>query len=377
MTASDGGRDLEAVFDRPSPDGELDRQRWWIECKGRSRTVERSAVLEAVMNAGGRTDIDVLVIATNSRISNSTRDWLESWQNSNPRPLVKLWDRDHLERLVRRYPIVVGRILPQSLQDIEHLELLTARFFEFGEGPAEQDLDYFWERRAWLSQQEPGIFTRAVAMFLYTEGVPLQRTRQWWRLLRVDHVPYAIIAALLDLPRILFDDDLPRPAEDVRVMASAARVVISCLALAPDSAETLLNPWAIVEDGDEIASDDRRLAGWQEYMLLPVLDFIRDELIDACSDDCSRVMSDNPHAIEPLSRADFWDAYFKGTDQGKRLGMLIFETLDKPCTVGLNMDSGCPLVTSNPRPITQLVEEIVTVLRVPPRISAGCGQRRG
>lgn len=47
VTASDGGRDLEAVFDRPSPDGELDRQRWWVECKGRSRTVERLAVQEA------------------------------------------------------------------------------------------------------------------------------------------------------------------------------------------------------------------------------------------------------------------------------------------------------------------------------------------
>src|SRR3954466_14169614 len=42
VNASDGGRDLEAIFDRPGPDGELDRQRWWVECKGRSATVERT-----------------------------------------------------------------------------------------------------------------------------------------------------------------------------------------------------------------------------------------------------------------------------------------------------------------------------------------------
>src|ERR1022692_3125523 len=41
VTAADGGRDLEAIFDRPSPDGELDRQKWWVECKGRTETVER------------------------------------------------------------------------------------------------------------------------------------------------------------------------------------------------------------------------------------------------------------------------------------------------------------------------------------------------
>jgi Restriction endonuclease len=184
VTASDGGRDLEAVFDRPSPDGELDRQRWWIESKGRTRTVEPSAVQEAVLNAAGRTDIDVLVVATNSRFSNPTRDWIEEWARSHPRPLVKLWDKGQLDRLVRRYPTVVARTFPQALDDKERLELLTARFFEFGERPTEQDLNYFWERRDWLAAQESGIFCRAVAMFLYVEGVPLQRIRQWWRLLR-------------------------------------------------------------------------------------------------------------------------------------------------------------------------------------------------
>src|ERR1035438_10027666 len=38
--AADGGRDLEAVFYAPSMDDELQRQKWWIECKGRAGTVE-------------------------------------------------------------------------------------------------------------------------------------------------------------------------------------------------------------------------------------------------------------------------------------------------------------------------------------------------
>jgi hypothetical protein len=315
------------------------------------------------VNAAGRTDIDVLVVATNSRFSNPTRDWIEEWARSHPRPLVKLWDRDQLDRLVRRYPTVVARTFPQALDDKERLELLTARFFEFGEGPTEQDLNYFWERRDWLAAQESGIFCRAVAMFLYVEGVPLQRIRQWWRLLRVEDTPNALIAVLLDLPRVLFDDDLPRPAEDVRIIASAARVAISCLSLDPESAETLLNPWAIVEDGENIADDEHNLSGWQEFMLRPVLTFIQGELIDACSDDCNRVIADSPHEIEPFGCTGFWDAFFKGTDPDKQVGTIVIEWDDKPCTVGLSMASGCPLVSSNPRTCRQLVEEIVQILK--------------
>jgi restriction endonuclease len=144
VTATDGGRDLEAVFDRPSPDGELDRQRWWIESKGRTNTVERGAVQQAVLDASARSDIDILVIATNSRFSNPTRDWVTERASSYTRPVVKLWDRDNLDRLVRMYPTVVARVLPDALSDEERLRLLVARFEELGEEPTQLDLEFFW-----------------------------------------------------------------------------------------------------------------------------------------------------------------------------------------------------------------------------------------
>lgn len=155
----------------------------------------------------------------------------------------------------------------------------------------------------------------------------------------------------------MFDDDLPRPAEDIRILASAARVVISCLSLDPESAETLLNPWAIVEDGERIADDERNLSGWQDFMLRPVLTFIQGDLIDACSDDCNRVIADNPHETEPFGCTGLWDAFFRGTDPEKQVGTIVGEWDDKPCTIGLNMDAECPLVSSNTRTCTQLVEE--------------------
>src|SRR4051794_17310177 len=64
--AADQGRDLEATFHVPTPDDELDAQRWWIESKGRSKTVEPSAVKDAVVNVENRSDVAVVVIATNA-----------------------------------------------------------------------------------------------------------------------------------------------------------------------------------------------------------------------------------------------------------------------------------------------------------------------
>src|SRR5262245_1319469 len=60
--ASDSGRDIEAHFHLTGPDGEVSKQKWWIEAKGRSKTVEPDAVKAAVHNARGKHDLDVLII---------------------------------------------------------------------------------------------------------------------------------------------------------------------------------------------------------------------------------------------------------------------------------------------------------------------------
>ena len=70
---ADQGRDLELSFYVSSPDGNLVKQRWWIEAKGRARTVEPQEIKSSVLKAAGRSDIDVILIATKSVFSNTTR----------------------------------------------------------------------------------------------------------------------------------------------------------------------------------------------------------------------------------------------------------------------------------------------------------------
>ena len=79
-------------------DGELEAQRWWVQAKGRTSTVPPQTVREAIVDVQAYVEVDVLVIATNSRFSNDTRDWVAEFQATHPRPVIRLWDRDALER---------------------------------------------------------------------------------------------------------------------------------------------------------------------------------------------------------------------------------------------------------------------------------------
>jgi len=91
---------LKPHFYTPMPDGEVSRQKWWVEAKNSSTTVESAIVKESVHNASGIAEIDVLLIATNTQFSNPTQHWVRQWQRSHPRPSTKLWDRYNLEMLI-------------------------------------------------------------------------------------------------------------------------------------------------------------------------------------------------------------------------------------------------------------------------------------
>src|ERR1700738_3665828 len=88
--AADGGRDLEAKFFTPSADDEIESESWWIECKGRTGTVDPDEVKSAIVNAQAKGGLDYVVIATNTQFSNPTRDWASDWQRAHTIPKVKL-----------------------------------------------------------------------------------------------------------------------------------------------------------------------------------------------------------------------------------------------------------------------------------------------
>jgi Restriction endonuclease len=145
--AADGGRDLEARFYNPSADDEIEAKTWWVECKGRTGTVEPAEVRSAVINAQAKSELDYLVIVTNTQFSNPTRDWVREWQGSHQSPKVKLWDHPYLERLLSRHPDVVLRLFSEALSMQGRLQALESRFWNKLEFVPPKTLSELWKVR--------------------------------------------------------------------------------------------------------------------------------------------------------------------------------------------------------------------------------------
>ncbi len=341
VNAADGGRDLEAVFYNPAPDGSVDRTHYWVEAKGREKTVKKADVVDAILNVAAHPEVDILVFCTNSRFSNPTLDWVKKHQERHPRPKVRLWDRADLARLVREYPTVAARTLPEALTDADRLQLLNERFQGLGETPTTADLEYFWEHQGAVAAADDSALT--VAMMAYAEQQPDLVARPWASLLPADPANdlRAIVIACTVLP-ILVISPLARPVDNARMVEVAAYLVLAVLhRIDLDLLERVLqDPLRFVEGLDETKDS----TAWRDIFVMPIIQRLTDELKDVCADDCVRVI-DEPHAFPPaLVGKHYWRRFGLGDPPDNR--RLTIENLEEKCVVGLGLDkhNKCPLL---------------------------------
>ncbi|MFD9935419.1 hypothetical protein ACFWZ6_20020 [Streptomyces massasporeus] len=232
-----------------------------------------------------------------------------------------------------------------------------------GEEPTSLDLDFFWERRDWLTALESALLSEALVMFLYAEGISVPRQRPWWQLLNPPDVPHALVTALINLPSWLGKDDMARPLEPMRVWAASGRVLIASLRLLPEDLAVPLtcNIWDFVRDEGAVRDDPNQLKAWSDSVLVPVLAFAQNDLLHPCSQDCARVMGDNPHEVESLRATDIWGLLVSG-EQKEEESFLVFESIDELCAVGVDVTEGCPLVVSNRQESERIVRSLHRVI---------------
>ena len=365
VTAADGGRDLEAIFSRPTPEGDLDQERWWVEAKGRSGTVPKEDVVTGVMSAAGRSDLDVYVFCTNSRFSNPTRDWVSEWQKGHPRPKVRLWDRDRLAVLARSHPTVTARVLPEALDDDQRLELLLERFHRLGETPTETDLEYYWARPDVVKAHDGCV--SLVAMLAYAESQETLGDRPWGTLLdgNDDTNVEVIIEALVRLP-LLVAPARPRPVIMDRVRTTSAYLVLTVISRTPAELLSLLfHRPGVALDGERwdamLGTDTDSF--WYRNVSGPILARLQSELEDVCAGDCVRVSSDNAAFPPRLEGKQYWRRFDTRVEESSSDGRLVIEWHTKPCAVGLplNEERGCPLV-QGPEPSPERFRELQAVV---------------
>lgn len=357
---SDGGRDLEAWFFSPSPDGEMEGQRWWIECKGRSGTVEADTVKAACNNALAQDDLAYLVVVTNTGFSNPTRDWVKQWQKSHPHPRVKLWDKSSLERMLAQHPNAVFRLFSQALSTAGHLEVAREGFWNRFDYTSPRTLQTFWDTREDLAIGPLERIALVVSEFAHGRI----GDRPWGVACEPQAMFETLSLATANLP-YLFGRALRGGIDQEPVIRGIAYLVLATLRVisAKDVAEMI--------EAQLQNSDGAPYPGQVRLALLePVLSTLLYETTEVCSADCKRVICGGGDAYafdnEPI------EAYWRRLDpRGRQAGpakddrQLWIEKNDAPCKVGFAVGpgNGCPLFASEPGE-TDLAELLAIVERV-------------
>lgn len=352
--AADQGRDLEATFQAETPDGSFDAKRWWVEAKGRSRSVERRAVQNALNDAEVRSDVDVLVVVTNTTFTNPVRDFAKQWNEQRKRPMLKLWDRDNLEKLLSQHPSVVARLFAKALSPQGLLETVRERFWNRLEFASDGTLATLWGKRDELDFSYESLL--AVIASEYANG-DIGLRRWLTEAERADVIGVATLASLnmVYLMHRAVDAGASRP-----VLGALGHVVVASLQYAGVdlTLEMLQALWG--QSGRPEWSQERQDV---------ILDVITEEVIsghflDACAADCGRVdLGDYGR-----KSATYWDRFREnrtiqlGERDDRRL---VFERFKEPCKVGFPLDCErhCPLLNP-PSDVLERLRVIEQVVRV-------------
>jgi hypothetical protein len=353
--ATDGGRDLELKFTVPSPDAEIITERWWVEAKGRKKTVERSAVQKSVLNAAGRRDVDVMVICTNSLFSNPTVDWVKEWQVGTPRPNVRLWDRLRLERLFMRYPEAAVRLFPNALTDQGKLAILTTRFWRQSAYGPKLILQQLWEARNNLKWDDEA--SLAVLVSEMANGSILKRP---WHAVTSEKQQFNLLGlALLNV--LPFCIRASRAGFEQFPYFKTIGLLMA-LAVRRTSAKKVMKFVGVVWD----STDGEYNETLQQLVLKPVLGQLVREFRDVCTSDCRRVCTD-PIELSERDIENYWQRFTvtpseAGASNSDR-GILVIEQDEKPCNVGFKLDHEhrCPLLELDDQQQRPLESVLVTI----------------
>ena len=333
--AADQGRDLELTFFSPSPDGTLTKQVWWVEAKGRSGTVEAKEVHEAVLNAAGKSHIEVLVIATNSHFSNPTRDWVKEWQKNNPRPIIKLWEKTELENLCSKNPLAVIRLHRKALSPQGKVEVAKSKLWDYASFSDEPTLRSIWMERENVSLDERALFA-LVASEVANGDIGI---RSWALHVDQEILISSLANGLINFLYLAFRANETGARQEPLMRSISYLILVAIHRVDTATVSSLLsNVWDSVEG---MTYPDKV----REIILEPVLGTLQAELKDVCTHDCERIITD-PEVLQDNEIEIFWNRlYPKEDEQAKNKRILTIESHDKPCKVGfaVNRETGCPL----------------------------------
>jgi hypothetical protein len=350
--AADGGRDIEACFYTPDQDGELSPKRWWIECKGRKGTVDPDEVKSAVNNALAYTELDYLVLATNTQFSNPTRDWVKNWQDKYPRPKVQLWDRVQLERQLSQHPHIVLRLFANALSVQGRFHAIEHRFWNRGEYAEPSALSDLWSSRKELQINATGLF--AVLASEFANGSVVHRP--WAPRASFEVLLMALHLGLSNYLTFIIRSNM-RGREQRPIVEALAYLILAALDIgSPEK----LTPLLLYSAEQSVSLSDEA----KEMILTPIANLLLAQIQDVCGSDCERmtIYERNVFTGGDEQIKDYWYRLNSvGLDEPDERLLIRQELHDAPCVVGFPVDRKhrCPLFAIRP---TLKIRETIRIM---------------
>ena len=340
--APDQGRDLEAIFYKHEPDGEISRQKWWIEAKGRTSTVEPAIVKESILNAAGKKDLDVLVIASNTNFSNPTRDWVKEWQLNNSKPIIRLWDKHNLERLLSQHPEAVIRLFMDALTPQGRLEVVRSRFWNYSSYSDGPTLEYLWQHRVNLEWD----YFKFLAVLVSEIANGNILNRPWTNINEKDELLKIFGHGLANLVFFCARASQAGNSENPYIQGLAYLLLIILDKFSVDKIYNLITRiWDCLENGTCYPEELRDMA------ISVVLNQLFNEIYEACTDDCRRVTQiGKKYEFNLFKETDiYWDRLLINTPKSreeKDNNVIVYELYNGECKAGFKLDNKktCPLL---------------------------------
>jgi hypothetical protein len=355
--AADGGRDLEAHFFEADEEGELRQQLWWIECKGRTGTVESGEVKSAVNNALAYDGLDCLIIATNTQYSNPTRDWVKEWQKKHPIPRIQLWDHTHLERYLSRHPDVVLRLFSEALSMQGRARALESRFWNKLEFVSRETLANLWKERDAVEFTPMGMFAAIANEFANGEITH----RPWGAVLDLESAVEVLAIGLTNLGYLFLRSSQAGVDQQCLLRTFAYLILILLEALSGSTTAQIVSAFLLGRGESEEIPEDV-----QEMLLLPILKQVHSEMKELCSDDCKRIYFSDRWTLgngEDEVKT-YWLRFERaGIEERTEITRLMIERPDEPCIVGFSVDKDnrCPLFALDPT--VNNVEDLMNIVK--------------
>ncbi|MFS4413435.1 restriction endonuclease [Providencia sp. T47] len=105
---SDQGRDIEGDYFISDLSGQYQRQKWYIECKRYTSSVDWPTVWNKISYAEAH-NANVLLFVTSSSLSPQAIDQVSQWNNLNKKPIIRFWGKPEILSKLNIYPQIAQK----------------------------------------------------------------------------------------------------------------------------------------------------------------------------------------------------------------------------------------------------------------------------